>query len=193
VTGYGLNDRGSGVRWGLGIPLFHRVQTDSRAHAASYPMATRGRGVKLTTHLHLVPRSKNAWRYTSTPQYVFMAWCLVKHKDFTFTFTRKTINAYMLLDKVIINCYITFYYHTALLNIVGCCLLNVRSKGIRTGHQRIYLFSNQFPTTVRLFIHELSSQCKQNKGTCLFALKGAKCYKATHERSSQAIHDTYCD
>jgi hypothetical protein len=27
------------------------------------------------------------WSYTSTPQYVFMAWCLVKHRDnFTFTF-----------------------------------------------------------------------------------------------------------
>jgi hypothetical protein len=31
---------------------------------------------------------KNAWSYTSTPQYVFMAWCLVKHGDnFTFTYT----------------------------------------------------------------------------------------------------------
>jgi hypothetical protein len=31
---------------------------------------------------------KNAWSYTSTPQYVFMEWCLVKHRDnFTFTFT----------------------------------------------------------------------------------------------------------
>jgi hypothetical protein len=31
---------------------------------------------------------KNAWSYTSAPQYVFMAWCLVKHRDnFTFTFT----------------------------------------------------------------------------------------------------------
>jgi hypothetical protein len=30
---------------------------------------------------------KNAWSYTSTPQYVFVAWCLVKHRDnFTFTF-----------------------------------------------------------------------------------------------------------
>jgi len=28
----------------------------------------------------------NAWGYTSTPQYVFMVWCLVKHKD-NFTFT----------------------------------------------------------------------------------------------------------
>jgi hypothetical protein len=30
--------------------------------------------------------SGNAWSYTSTPQYVFMAWCLVKHRD-NFTFT----------------------------------------------------------------------------------------------------------
>jgi hypothetical protein len=30
---------------------------------------------------------KNAWSYTSTPQYVFMVWCLVKHRDnFIFTF-----------------------------------------------------------------------------------------------------------
>jgi hypothetical protein len=29
----------------------------------------------------------NAWSYTSTPQYVFIAWCFVKHSDnFTFTF-----------------------------------------------------------------------------------------------------------
>jgi hypothetical protein len=64
------------------------------AHPASYPMGTRGillwkqsgSGVKLTTHLHLVSRSKNAWSYTSTPQYAFMAWCLVKHRD-NFAFT----------------------------------------------------------------------------------------------------------
>jgi hypothetical protein len=30
---------------------------------------------------------KNAWSYTSTPQYFFMAWYLVKHRDnFTFIF-----------------------------------------------------------------------------------------------------------
>jgi hypothetical protein len=44
--------------------------------------------MKLTTHLHLVPRSKNERSYTSTLPYVFIAWCLVKHRDnFTFTFT----------------------------------------------------------------------------------------------------------
>jgi hypothetical protein len=25
---------------------------------------------------------KNAWSYTSTPQYIFMVWCLVKHRDY---------------------------------------------------------------------------------------------------------------
>jgi hypothetical protein len=29
---------------------------------------------------------KNAWSYTSIPHYVFMSWCLVKHRD-NFTFT----------------------------------------------------------------------------------------------------------
>jgi hypothetical protein len=38
---------------------------------------------------HSLPSSaevKNSWSYTSTPQYVFIAWFLVKHRD-TFTFT----------------------------------------------------------------------------------------------------------
>jgi hypothetical protein len=44
--------------------------------------------VKLTTHLHLVPRSRLRGAIPPLPQYVFMAWCLVKHRDnFTFTFT----------------------------------------------------------------------------------------------------------
>jgi hypothetical protein len=42
-------------------------------------------GVKLTTHLHLVPRSRMRGVIPPLPQYVFMAWCLVKHKNkFTF-------------------------------------------------------------------------------------------------------------
>jgi hypothetical protein len=47
-------------------------------------MGTAGKAagcVKLSTHLHLVPRLKNAWRYNSTPPHVVRAWCLVKHRD----------------------------------------------------------------------------------------------------------------
>jgi hypothetical protein len=40
----------------------------------AYVYTYSGRGVKLTTHLHLAPRSNNEWSYTSTPQYVFMVW-----------------------------------------------------------------------------------------------------------------------
>jgi hypothetical protein len=35
----------------------------------------------LIIHLHLVPRSKNEWSYTSIPQYAFMAWCSVLKKS----------------------------------------------------------------------------------------------------------------
>jgi hypothetical protein len=33
---------------------------------------------------------KNSWSYTSTPQYVFMAWCLVKHR-YNFTLALPSI------------------------------------------------------------------------------------------------------
>jgi hypothetical protein len=39
-------------------------------------------------YLYLLKDVKNAWSYTFTPQYVFIAWCLVKHRDnFTFYLT----------------------------------------------------------------------------------------------------------
>jgi hypothetical protein len=45
ALGYGLDDRGSRVRFPAGagnFSLHHRVQNGSGAHPASYPMATRG-------------------------------------------------------------------------------------------------------------------------------------------------------
>jgi hypothetical protein len=44
ALGYGLDDRGSRVRFlpGAGnFPLYHRIQNGSGAHPASYPMGTR--------------------------------------------------------------------------------------------------------------------------------------------------------
>jgi len=72
----------------------HIVQTGCGAHPASYPMSAGGffpPGVKWPVREadHPLPSSaevNNAWSYISTPQYVLMAWCLIKHKDeFTFT------------------------------------------------------------------------------------------------------------
>jgi hypothetical protein len=69
----------------------YRFQTGSWAHPASYPMCTGGGGsfpgdkatgsVKLTTHLHLVPRLRTRGAIPPLNQYVFMAWYLVKHMD----------------------------------------------------------------------------------------------------------------
>jgi hypothetical protein len=45
VLGYGLDDRGSRVRFPAGavnFSLHHHVQKDSEAHRVSYPMVTRG-------------------------------------------------------------------------------------------------------------------------------------------------------
>jgi hypothetical protein len=77
ALGYGLDDRGSRVRFPAedgNFSLHHRVQTSSVAHPASYPMDTRGSfpGIKRLEHEadHSPPSSaeiKKASGYTSTP------------------------------------------------------------------------------------------------------------------------------
>jgi hypothetical protein len=72
--------------WGLGIFLFTTMsrmalgptQPPIQWYKGLFPWGKSDWGVKLTTHLHIVLRSKNEWSYTSTPQYAFMAWFLVK-------------------------------------------------------------------------------------------------------------------
>jgi hypothetical protein len=77
ALGYGLDDRGSRVRFPAGAGNFslnHRVQNGSGAHPASYPMGIVDSflGVKRPGREadHSGPSSaevKNAWSYTSTP------------------------------------------------------------------------------------------------------------------------------
>jgi hypothetical protein len=82
---YGVDDRGSRVPR-LGIFLFTTASRTALGPTqppiqwvpGALSLGVKRPGVKLTTHLHLVPRSKNEWSYTSTPPYAFMAWCLVK-------------------------------------------------------------------------------------------------------------------
>jgi hypothetical protein len=57
------------------------AQIDSVTHLASYPIGTRvpsqgqsGRGVKLTTYLHIVPRLRMTGAIPLLPLYAFMAW-----------------------------------------------------------------------------------------------------------------------
>jgi hypothetical protein len=78
VSDYGLDDLAIGVRSPAGEKDFSSnlfVQTGSEAHPASctmgtggpFPRAKRGRGVTLTTHPHLVLRSRMSRRHTSSP------------------------------------------------------------------------------------------------------------------------------
>jgi hypothetical protein len=88
-----MDDGGSSPASAGNFTLHHRFQTGSGAHPASYSVSIRdslpgskAMGVKLTTHLHLVPRSRMHGNILPFPQYAFTAWCSVKkHKD-NFTF-----------------------------------------------------------------------------------------------------------
>jgi hypothetical protein len=66
--------------------LHHRVQNGSGApssllsngYQGIYPWGQSGMGVKLTTHLNLVPRLRMHGVIPPVSQYVFVAWCSVK-------------------------------------------------------------------------------------------------------------------
>jgi hypothetical protein len=53
----------------------------SNGYQGLFPWGQSDRGVKLTTHLHLVPRSRMRGAIPPLPQYAFMARCFVKHRD----------------------------------------------------------------------------------------------------------------
>jgi hypothetical protein len=84
VSNYWLDYRAIGIRSPAEVKAFSSilcVQTGSEAPPASFTMGTggpfpgakRGRGVTLTTHPHLVPRSRMSRSYTSSPPSATMA------------------------------------------------------------------------------------------------------------------------
>jgi hypothetical protein len=89
ALGYGLDDRGSRVRFPAGagnFSLHHRVQNGSGAHPVSYSMGTRGSfpGVKRPGREadHSPPFSAEEQRMSGAihplPQYALMTLCSVK-------------------------------------------------------------------------------------------------------------------
>jgi hypothetical protein len=97
--------------------------------------------VKLTIHFHLVPRSRMRGAIPPLLQYVFMAWCLVKHRDnFTFFYSevKTCVNIYlfpvlcpctplMVFYIQICECIYLLHYgiYITILLLIGTCSLNV--------------------------------------------------------------------
>jgi hypothetical protein len=67
-------------------PSLQSTQSPIQWVPGNLSLGQSGRGVKLTIYLHLAPRSRMYGTIPPLPQYVFIALCLVKHRDdFTFT------------------------------------------------------------------------------------------------------------
>jgi hypothetical protein len=91
VLGYGLDDRVLGFDSRLGLGIFLFTTASRTALGPTHPPiqwvpAVLSLGVKRPGREadHSTPSSaevKNAWSYTSTPPYVFVAWCSLKHRD----------------------------------------------------------------------------------------------------------------
>jgi hypothetical protein len=94
ALGYGLGDGVTRVRFLAGagnFSLHHRVQNDSGAHPASYPMVLGA----LSLEIKRPGREANhSPQCSAEVKYVFMAWCLVKQRDnFAFTLLTWSLSA----------------------------------------------------------------------------------------------------
>jgi hypothetical protein len=98
ALGYGLDDRGSRVRFPRGLEIFLFTTTSRTALGPTQPPiqwvpGALSLGVKQPGREadHSPPSSTEVKEcvelYLHSPQYAFMAWCLVKHRD-NFTFTQ---------------------------------------------------------------------------------------------------------
>jgi hypothetical protein len=107
ALGYGLDDWGSRVRFLAGLGIFLFITVSRTALGSIQPpiqwvpralsLGVKRPGCELTTHLHLVPKSRMPGAIHPLTQYAFMAWCLVKNRDkFTFYLIPLVIEDHML-------------------------------------------------------------------------------------------------
>jgi hypothetical protein len=107
AMGWMIGVLGFNSQWVLGIFLFttmSRTALGPTQPPIQWVPRALSLGVKRPGHEsdHSPPSSaevKNVWSYTSTPQYTFMAWCFVQHRD-NFTFTFFTFTFLLHLTKI---------------------------------------------------------------------------------------------
>jgi hypothetical protein len=104
-TGYGLDDRGVGVRVPIGSRIFSSPRRPDRlwgppnflsnGYRVLFPRGESGRGVKLTTPFQLVPRSRKIGSIHS-PHHIRLhdVVLVIRHRD---NFTRQSKSAYICL------------------------------------------------------------------------------------------------
>jgi hypothetical protein len=112
ALGYGLDDRGSRFRFPAGLGIFFTTASRTPLESTQSPVkwipGTLSLWVKQPMRAadQSPPSSakvRNAWSYTPTPQYVFVAWCLVKHRDnFTSYLTLRYLTD-KILDMIILR------------------------------------------------------------------------------------------
>jgi hypothetical protein len=86
------------------IMRFFLWSTPSRVAGALTPRVKRP-GSEVDHSPPCSAKVKNTWSYTSTSQYVFVTWCLLKHRDnfsLTFTFTAPIITTTTTTTTIII-------------------------------------------------------------------------------------------
>jgi hypothetical protein len=91
ALGYGLDVQGSRVQFPVGAGTFLFITASRTPLRPTQPpiqwepgvlsLGVKRPGRKADHSLPSTAEVKNAWSYTSIPQYTFMAWCLVKHRD----------------------------------------------------------------------------------------------------------------
>jgi hypothetical protein len=95
--------------------------------------------MQLTTHLHPVPRSKNAPSYTSAPQYFFIAWCSVKAQGqlylyltiFLWASRLPLTQRFMLPERYLPECILTRDGYNDMHNIHNCPRWNTNPRPSR--------------------------------------------------------------
>jgi hypothetical protein len=67
----------AGVQFLVGARAFSllNIQNGFGAHPLSFPVVTR------YSYPGVEQQGQEWWNYTSVPPYIFMAWCIIKHKD----------------------------------------------------------------------------------------------------------------